>query len=411
MDSIGVSMIVLVSAGLFGIFLVEFLTANPKEMNRYLLGTVVTLGISFVLLFWKFQNGLLVILGVLALLAAIAGYGWMAKNVLSREDKRTIPELVRKPDDPGNGHTAVVYFTHGEPETYDPSGWINQFREFDEQEVAFIPFLVRPFFLCLLRKKYLKVGKSKHRSTHQKMIAALERAFREQGDLTTKFYLSFLDDVPRPDAAAVQALNESASQIVVSEVFVTDSNHTAEGKKLIKDVLDRFPQLPVRYTGPLHDSKTLQKMFVERANQNNGFHDKEKIGVLLVGHGQPDEWDIEWPTETEQELAFRYNILHLFEEHGYNPEKIALAWMEFKHPRPAEKVQEFANNGVKEVLYFPAAISADGIHSQYDIPEMVHKAKGSKQMVLKNLGAWNDDPLVIKAIQEKIQAAMNTFEN
>ena len=28
--------------------------------------------------------------------------------------------------------TAVIYFTHGEPETYDPIGWLNQFREFDE---------------------------------------------------------------------------------------------------------------------------------------------------------------------------------------------------------------------------------------------------------------------------------------
>ena len=48
-----------------------------------------------------------------------------------------------------------------------------------------------------------------------------------------RFYLSFLDDNPRPDAAVIQALNEGASQLIVAEVFVSVSNHTLEGKNLI----------------------------------------------------------------------------------------------------------------------------------------------------------------------------------
>lgn len=406
-----ITVVLMISAGLFGIFLVGYLTSDPLKMNRYLVGACMALGISTVLLLWNFKGGQLAVASAGAVLAVIVGYGWMTRRILSREDPRSIPELVRRPDDAGLGHTAVVYFTHGEPETYDPIGWINQFREFDEQGIAFVPFLARPFFLYSLRKKYMIVRRSEHRSHHQNMISALEASFREQGDFTTRFYLSFLDDDPRPDAAAIQALNEGASRIVVSEVFVTDSNHTAEGKELINHVLEKFPALPVRYTGPLHDSRLLQKMFVERVNQNNGVVDKEKVGILLVGHGQPDEWDVEWPTETEQELSFRQSILNQLEEDGYNPEKISLAWMEFKDPKPAEKVEHFARSGVKEVLYFPAAISADSLHSQYDIPELVNKAKIPEEMVLKNLGAWNDDPLAIRAIKEKIQTAMISFEN
>jgi hypothetical protein len=52
-------------------------------------------------------------------------------------------------------------------------------------------------------------------------------AFRAEGDTSTKFYLSFLDDESRPDAALVQALNDGASRIVVVEVFVSISNNTA----------------------------------------------------------------------------------------------------------------------------------------------------------------------------------------
>jgi protoheme ferro-lyase len=300
----------------------------------------------------------------------------------------------------------VIYFTHGEPETYDPIGWINQFREFDEQKIPFVPLIARPYFLHSLRKKYLKVGKSEHRMTHKKMIGSLERAFREEGDTSTRFYLSFLDDNPRPDAALIQALNDGASQVVVSEVFLTVSNHTAEGESQIEGVLQQFPDLPVANTGPMYTSNTLKQMFVERANAHLNGMDKTRVGLMLVGHGQPDEWDREWPTETEHEIGFRMEVLELLHQDGFLRENMSLAWMEFKDPKPARKIEEYHRLGLEGVLYFPAAISADSIHSQFDIPELVEKARVPAGYPLINLRAWNDDPLVIQAIKEKIDACM-----
>jgi protoheme ferro-lyase len=319
-----------------------------------------------------------------------------------------LPELTRTPGDPGLGHTAVVYFTHGEPETYNPIGWINQFNELDEQGIRFIPMIARPFFFNALRSKYLQVGKSNHRDIHYQMINELEKAFRAEGDTATKFYLAFLDDNPRPDAAAIQALNEGASKIIVSEVFLTISNHTAEGEHQIQelDIEERFG-IPVEYTGPLYDSPTLKRMFVERANANLGSTDKSKVGILLVGHGQPDEWDVEWSTETEQELSFRHDVLALLAADGYEPDNLSLAWMEFKEPKPAEKVEEFLQNGIEKLLFFSAAISAEAIHSQYDIPDLVYEADFPEGFPVINLGAWNDDPIVIRAIKEKIDPFMD----
>jgi protoheme ferro-lyase len=241
---------------------------------------------------------------------------------------------------------------------------------------------------------------------HMRMLVRLQEAFRSEGDDTTRFYISFLDDDPRPDAAVIQALNEGASRIVVSEVFLTISNHTAEGKHLI-DALNIEDYVPIEYTGPLYDSRALQSMFVQRANAHLGGTPKSRVGVLLVGHGQPDEWDAEWPTETEQEIGFRKDVLKLFEQDGYQPEHLSLAWMEFKDPKPQVKVEEFAQNGAEKVLYFAAAISADAIHSQYDIPALVHKARVPEGYPLINLSAWNDDPIVIQAIKAKIDARMN----
>jgi len=194
---------------------------------------------------------------------------------------------------------------------------------------------------------------------------------------------------------------------VVAEVFVSISNHTAEGEEQVEEIRPQEYGVPVLFTGPLWDSQTLHQMFLAKANAAIGATPKDKVGILLVGHGQPDEWDREFPTETSHELAFREAILKLFKADGYRSENMGMAWMEFKEPEPAEKVEELFANGVEKILYFSAAISADSLHSQYDVPTLVRKARIPADFPLLNMGAWNDHPLVIRAIQEKIEALLN----
>ena len=394
----------------FGMLYVYFLTSHPLKMSRFLLGTCAAFFGSLILIASAFQAGQGWLAIGLAAVFAIIAYLLTAKKVLSREDPRLIPELTRSKDDPGLGHTAVIYFTHGEPELYDPIGWINQFNEFDEQKIPFVPLIARPYFLHKLRKGYLRIGKSKHRQMHKQMLSSIEREYRLNGDQTTHFYLCFLDDDPRPDAAVIQALNDGASRIIVSEVFLTISNHTAEGKDLIEELNVENLGVPIAYTGPMYNSAQLKSMFVQRANQYRGGFDKSKVGILLVGHGQPDEWDREWGTETQQETSFREDILKLLAEDGYKKDNLSLAWMEFKSPKPAAITEKIVANEVKKILYFSAAISADSMHSQYDVPELIHQAKIPADIELVNLGAWNDDPIVIQAIKEKIDRIMNTSQ-
>jgi hypothetical protein len=61
---------------------------------------------------------------------------------------------------------------------------------------------------------------------------------------------------------------------------------------------------------------------------------------------------------------------------------------------------------VDKVVFFSTAISADSIHSQYDIPELVYEARVTDELPILNLGAWNNDPIVIQAIKEKIDMLM-----
>jgi protoheme ferro-lyase len=399
--------VLILFAGILGFLVVEYMTVHPIRMSSYLLlSAIVGFAIIGLLALGFASKRLFPVALILVIFAFWAGYVLRTETFLARDDSRPVPELIRAKGDPGDGHTAIVYFTHGEPETYDPIGWINQFNEFDEQGIPFVPLIARPLFVHQLRNAYLQVGSSHHRQMHFQMLQSLEEAYRQEGDETTQFYISFLDDNPRPDAAVIQALNDGASHIIVSEVFLTISNHTAEGEELIEAVNVEEYGATLDFTGPMYDSDTLRSMFVQRTKDHIGGTDPSKVGVLLVGHGQPDEWDVEWQTETEQEIGFREAVLKDFEQAGYLAENLSLAWMSFKEPKPAHKVEEFVANGVEKVVFFSAAISADSIHSQYDIPELVYEAEVEDDLPILNLGAWNDDPIVIQAIKEKIDALM-----
>jgi len=83
--------------------------------------------------------------------------------------------------------------------------------------------------------------------------------------------------------------------------------------------------------------------------------------------------------------------------------------MEFKQPKPAKAVERFAANGVEHIFYYSAAISADAMHSQYDVPALIAKADLPANVSTVNLGAWNDDPTVIQAIKEKVDAQLASF--
>jgi sirohydrochlorin ferrochelatase len=391
-------------AFLAGILFLGYLVVHPLRMASYLLFTSVMVfasSVAVTLGFWGDWTGGAVASGT-SIASFMAGYVVMSMRVLSADEKRILPPIRRHKGDPGLGHTAVVYFTHGESPTYTPINWIRQFREFDEQDIPFMPWLLRPLFLYNLRKRYLRVGKSDHYMMHALRLREIEQEYRRRGDETTKFYLSFLDYPPRPDEAVVHALNEGASKIVLTEVFVTQSNHTLEGEEMVEALHPEEYGARVSFTKPLWDSALMHRMFVERADAVLGETTREKVGVLLVGHGQPDEWDVEFPSETQQETVFREGIKRAFVDAGYKAENVTSAWMEFKEPKPSKKIGELVANGVERILVFSASISAEAIHSQCDVPDLVRRAKVPEDIFIINMGAWDNNPLVIRAIMERI---------
>jgi sirohydrochlorin ferrochelatase len=387
-----------VGAFLTGVLTLRLLVC-PAERVRYyalLLGAAVFgMGLFLAAAIFAGQGWAVVI----PPMAAIAGYLLTTRLYLVGREERSFLAF-----NPGPGtHTAVIYLTHGEPPGYDPSPWLKTFHEFDQAGMPFMPWFLRPIFLAQLRRHYRTTGGSPHNRVHAEMLAALEAQVRGEGDTTTRFYLSFLDTDPRPDEAAVQAVNQGANRIILVNVFLTNSSHTQAGAELIDALKLEERGVSVCRTEPLYRSELLQRMFVERADRANGGNARAGVGILLAGHGQPPAWDRIYASQTEQENSFRLAVVERLVEAGYTRENIALGWMEFKPPKLDQKARELAARGVEKVFVFASSISAASLHSEYDIPQAA-QAGLPPGVELVNLGAWNNDPLVIRAIREQIRA-------
>ncbi|HEX5149188.1 MAG TPA: ferrochelatase [Candidatus Limnocylindrales bacterium] len=394
---------ILAGAIALGAGVVRYLVVPPLEMGLYLLvcaGLVIGLAVLVVVA----VHGRRRLLAVPVIFLGFgAGYLGATAAFLGTEERRDLPALA-VPEPAQRDHAAVVYFTHGEPPAYSATPWLETFRELDADAVSFIPAPFRPFFFLAFREEYLKLGGSPHNFIHQDMAGSLEERYRAEGDTTTRFYTAFLDSNPRPDEAVIRALNDGASRVDIATVFVTVSSHTKAGQDQVAELdLDRYG-VPICFSEPLWNSTTLQEMFVARADANLGGTPKEKVGVLLVGHGQPADWDAKYGTQTEQEIRFREAITDRLVTDGYRRENVSLAWMEFKEPAIDEAVRSLTDRGIERLLVFATSISASSLHSLYDIPEAVTAAGIPAGVEVVNLGAWDDDPLVIRAIKERVDA-------
>jgi 5'-phosphate synthase pdxT subunit len=106
--------------------------------------------------------------------------------------------------------------------------------------------------------------------------------------------------------------------------------------------------------------RELPKLTQEKASDPGG------TAVVYFTHGEPGEYDqIGW--------------VHQFREldhMGIRSMNMKLAWMAFREPNATQVVKEMAHNNIKKIVFFSAAISAEGIHSQSDIPGLVEKGQG-----------------------------------
>ena len=217
-----------------------------------------------------------------------------------------------------------------------------------------------------------------------------------------RVYPSFLDDDPRPDAAVIRALNEGASNIVVAEVFVSISNHTARARTSSRSwtwslsAYDHVRRPPVGLGDPASDVR-------REVEEERGDIPRDKMPVLLVGHGQPDDGTQNGPQRPNTSLSFARASSTGSSNKGTSARcSISRGWSSrAEGARTCGRAR--VDPALAEFVYFSTGISAESIHSQYDVPKLVAEAQIADDVEIVNLGAWNAHPLTIQAIKERVE--------
>ena len=338
-------------------------------------------------------------------LGATAGFaaGWTAAAYLRLPEPDRTPQRVAPiaPDAPRR--RAVIYFTHGEPETYQPEPWISMLHELDSTVPGFPPKPVWPVILDGIKRSFAAVGTSPHGRIHAQTMAEVRDAV---GDEDVAWYLSFLDADPRLRDAVAAAVRAGATDLALLTVFLTDSDHTAEADHLVEAMGLSPAGIRVVRTPVLWDDPRLARMVADKVLRTAGDRDRATVGVLLVGHGQPAEWDADHPTETEQEQDFRGAIRSLLVDAGFRSDLVSEAWMSFRDPKVPERVRELARRGARTVIGVPVTISADSLHSLHDTPKLVRRGARGTGLEVLEVGAWNTEPLLVALLADRAQQAL-----
>lgn len=387
---------------LFGMLVVQYLVSGVRRTSASIAGAgLLFLGVD-VGQVTHFLAGQSLLAAPVGILSAGAGYAFMTGLAMHHKARQARPVLKRERTTATAGHRAIILLSAGEAPEYDAQMWIDRFREADQRKARSIPFLARPLYLYRLRQRYAAAGKSQNRSIHLRMVQALQNAYRESGDAATRFYPAFIHDHPHADEAAIQALNEGAGELIVAGAFLTQSDQAAEVKESIERLHPADYGVKLRFTRPLWDSNLLMHQFVERIHTAAGETRPEQVGVLLISNPRSDHLE-SWSSERDaQEMTFRNAIYRQLLKQCYPQKNLKMSWLKGREPGMKRQLNEFARQCTPKVIACATDLSADGLPSQVDIPAGIQSAHLPANTQVICLGGWNDHPLVIQGIKERI---------
>jgi hypothetical protein len=336
---------------------------------------------------------------VLLVLAFTLGYALTTFSVLTSGRKRRMPHAPLKQSD-RTARTAVILLAPGEPSEYETSSAARRL-EFAEDPQDVPPLLLRPFYMRDIRTKYDVIKRSPYRDFHIELAQKVQSRLDNSYSVAPAFYA----DKPLLAESVAQAIEEGARSILLANVRVADAPDPVLAGDLLEGInLDHYG-VRMRQTEPLWDSQLLPQIYVRRVLEvlpGLGPH-AEDAGLLLVGrgHAQVGETAIRRYTE---ESSFLRRVRDALIRTGFDPKHVATGWLRHS-PSAAEGAQALIKAGCKVIYCVPAAFSADGVNTLFDIPAQVDaviKASGTRFI---SLGAWNADDLAAEEIASYIRAA------
>lgn len=339
--------------------------------------------------------------------AGIAGGYALASSLLPSLAGRTPPLDAPEPPASPLPDTAVIVMSCVEPDSYDPFVTADMLESLAE-EGLFEPTLgAYPFLFLAQKSRYRAVG---GQSPASGQLAALaERLETSLADSRITRVDWAVCGGRRSLATRVAAAVEAGYRaIVVAEVAVGESLHLDQAKREVDALRLRELDVDVRYTEPLWGAERIAALLASRVMA--GTVEPRTTGVVLVGHGQPEERARTNPALDEQETAFLNRVRLLLVERGIPEGNVRIAWAEWNTPDVTSAVRHVAALGCQRIAVVPATYPLDTITTRLDLQVGVRQARIDEAVAIVTLPAWKDDEAVVETLRSQVKVLVDEMD-
>lgn len=366
------------------------------------LGGLVAFAVSssaFISLSAHYARADAVLYGFAFVVASVGGGYALASSLLDRLATRPrAVEPVRLDAAPSAGPAAVLV-NCVEPAAYDPAATAAMLQSLTDEGLLDASMGALPFVFFAQKARYRAVGGA---SPAIGELSSLSERVAETlpGWSVTYAACNGPDRLPERVAALARS---GRSPIVVAQVSIGQTGHMAEAKRQTDALhLDQC-DVELSYTDGLADADRVGALVAGRIMRS--VDDAAATGVVLVGHGQPEDRSRANPEFDEDENRFLNRVRLLLNERGLSEGNVRVAWMEWRSPNITSAVRHLAALGCRRVIVSPSCYALDTIATRLDMEIAVRQARVDESIAVVTLPAWRDDPLLVEELRTRITAA------
>lgn len=340
-----------------------------------------------------------VLYGFAFIVASVGGGYALASSLLGSiaHDQEPVRPLAAPPTDASG--PAAVLLSCIEPAQYDPGSTANMLQALTDEGLLDASMGALPFVFFAQKARYRAVGGAS--PAHDELVALTENLRGVLPGWSTAM-ATCAGDTRLP--AMVGSLAEKGHDpIVVAQLAVGQTGLMAEAKRQTDALHLEQLGIRLRYTEGLADAERVIQLVAARIMRS--VDDPGATGVVLVGHGQPEERSRKNPQFDEEENRFLNRLRLLLTEFGLAEGSVRVAWAEWRTPNITSTVRHLAALGCRRVVVSPSCYPLDSIATRLDMEISVRQARVEENIAVITLPAWRDDPLLLEELGSRILAA------
>lgn len=317
---------------------------------------------------------------------------------LARESAR--PRALPRSIEP-HRDAVVVLVACAEPATYDPRATAQMLQSLADEGLLEPSVGALPLLFFGQKARYRAAGDVSPAMTGLRTMAEhLEHTLdgRAAVSIATCSGEGSLGEVVSAAAAA------GYRHIVICELAVGESMHMSLARGAVEQLRLGESGVTVTSTGALCSSDRIISALTQRIM--HGVDDPATTGIVLVGHGQPEERARRYRTFDEQEMAFLSRVRMGLADLGLAPDWVRIAWDDWTEPDVTSAVRHLAALGAKRVLVVPATFPLDTLGTRLDLEIAVRQARVNEGVAVITMSAWRDSDAVIEELRSRVVAAL-----